>query len=188
MKYLKILGVMGLVALAGVYFASPYYVTARIAAAAQARDAEKVSEYIDYVALRGSIKKQITEQANAMLAQQEAIGAGMGIPPAVADAMRERIMARVTDTIVEKAVSPEGLQQVMEREIERIKGDKTSGVAPEMSSVEYESDYEGLNRFRVSITTDANGQAMENPPYVVMTRRGFAVWRIVDVRLPANGE
>jgi hypothetical protein len=78
-----VLGVIAVVAVLGYGYASPYLALDRLKRAADARDAQTVSEYVDYPALRESLKEQVagllTRRLHATGNPFAAIGAMIGV-------------------------------------------------------------------------------------------------------------
>ena len=70
--------------LTGYYFASPWAMLARFKADAQARKTDKMKNYVDFVAVRASLKAQIQERVRAKIGVERdnpiaAIGMGLAI-------------------------------------------------------------------------------------------------------------
>lgn len=76
---------IAVVAALGYAYASPYIALDRLKRAADSRDVETVNEYVDYAALRGSLKQQVTGLLTRRLNVQHngnplaAIGAMIGV-------------------------------------------------------------------------------------------------------------
>ena len=72
--------------LTGYYFASPWAMLARFKADAQARKTDKMEKYVDFVAVRASLKAQIQERVRAKIGVERdnpiaAIGMGLSATP-----------------------------------------------------------------------------------------------------------
>lgn len=147
----------------GWYFGSPYWTLKQIHSAAEARDGDRLAAYVDFPALRDSLKAELAAAAMAQASQdEEGFGvAGAAIGTAFAGAM------------VDQMVTESGLREMMRQE------DRRGPAAIEdfdMESIEIERV--GLSEFRLtSKDPEMKGGA------VVFLREGLA-WKVAGVRLP----
>ena len=186
--------------LTGYYFASPWAMLARFKADAQARKTDKMEKYVDFVAVRASLKAQIQERVRAKIGveRDNPIAAiGMGLANAV------------IDPVVQVAASPQGIVAMMNGE-NPLPGLNRLGIAvpeplprmqpqsweappdpapPEMRKVQLQTAptskhkqwrlaYQGLNHAVVQPVPFERGE-----PYLLMQRRGLFGWKVVDVQL-----
>ncbi len=97
--------VLLMVAVLGYAYASPYIVLDRLKRAADARDAETVNAYVDYPALRLSLKQQVTELLMRRIDAQK-----HGNPFAVIGAM---IGAALIGPLVDAYATPDGVAAIL---------------------------------------------------------------------------
>ena len=186
--------------LAGYYVASPWAMLARFKADAQARNADKMENYVDFVAVRASLKAQIQERVRAK------IGVGRDNPIA---AIGMGLANAVIEPVVQVAASPQGIVAMMNGE-NPLPGLNQLGIAvpeplpriqpqswplhpypapPEMRKVQQQTapaakrkpwrlSYQGLDHAVVRTVPFEQGE-----PYLVMQRRGLFTWKVVDVQL-----
>jgi hypothetical protein len=97
--------VIALVAGLGFVYASPYIALDRVKRAADARDAQTVSRYVDFPALRESLKQQVTELLTRRIDIQKS-----GNPLAVIGAM---IGAALVGPLVDSYATPAGVAAIL---------------------------------------------------------------------------
>lgn len=97
--------VVGVIALLGLVYASPYIALDRVKRAADARDAETVNRYVDFPALRESLKEQVGELLTRRIEVQKS-----GNPLAVIGAM---IGAALVGPLVDSYATPEGVAAIL---------------------------------------------------------------------------
>lgn len=97
--------VLILVAALGFIYASPYIALNRVKRAADARDAQTVNEYVDFPALRASLKEQVA----ALLTRRVDIQKS-GNPLAIIGAM---IGAAVVGPLVDSYATPDGVAAIL---------------------------------------------------------------------------
>ena len=102
---LTALVVLILVAALGFIYASPYIALNRVKRAADARDAQTVNEYVDFPALRASLKEQVA----ALLTRRVDIQKS-GNPLAIIGAM---IGAAVVGPLVDSYATPDGVAAIL---------------------------------------------------------------------------
>lgn len=151
---------------AGWWFGSPYWTLSQIRAAAKSNDADAISAYVDYPALRQDVKEKLTERMVGLTSGNDAtskLGRAMG-------------MALVTP-MVDTFVSPAGLKTAFERI-------GTGGAAKAGAAVRGQGGKEkqpkverlGFNSFRVG-DPDQPGSGL------VFERRGLG-WKLAGIDLP----
>ena len=97
--------VLVVVAALGFVYASPYIALDRVKRAADARDAQTVNEYVDFPALRDSLKQQVTELLTRRIDIQKS-----GNPLAVIGAM---IGAALVGPLVDSYATPDGVAAIL---------------------------------------------------------------------------
>lgn len=150
-------------------YATPYLAVSGMRSAAEARDAQRLSGYIDFPAvkedLKGTLNAKLTGNVRASDNPIAAMGSALG--------------AMLINPMVDLFITPEAIAQMMQGEKPRLTGkggDSQSGAKAETSM-----GYEGMNRFVVSVRKQ--GEEGE-PVSMVMQRDGLAAWKLVALRLP----
>lgn len=159
-----------LLAAVGWYVFSPQWTLWQIREAAEKRNADKLSSYIDYPKVRESMKSQL----KAAMAAKMMEGGGNGI-----EAIGMAIGMQMMDPMIDAMISPEGLQAGFAK---AAKSDRQAGkkAAPfklgEKDSYEIERD--GIDAFEVVIE-----DPKEEPTLLKFERRGLG-WVLAGVQLP----
>lgn len=157
---------------AGAWYAfSPQWTLWQIRQAAEARDAEELSAYVDYPKVRESMKSQLKAAMAAKMMESgsngfEAIGMAIGM--------------QMMDPMIDAMISPEGLQAGFAR---AAKADQQAGkkAAPFALGEDdsYRIERDGIDAFRVVIE-DPGKEAT----FLKFERRGLG-WVLAGVQLPA---
>ena len=184
--------VLILVAALGFIYASPYIVLNRVKRAADARDAQTVNQYVDFPALRASLKEQIA----ALLTRRVDIQKS-GNPLAIIGAM---IGAAVVGPLVDSYATPDGVAAILNGVPPRgnpgeqppqagnapsasPSGAPASTVAAAQEAPKQPPNttagYRGLNTFVVTYQHGA-GDARYS---VILRRDGLVSWKLVAVDL-----
>jgi hypothetical protein len=152
-------------------YSTPFLALRNMRDAASARDAVTLSEYVDYSAVRESLKTALRAKVtpekppdNPLLAM------GLAFASAVADPMIDRL------------VTPDSLARAFAGDSPL--GSASSGLGPgfdPFGGVQTTSGYESLNTFAVSVKNPALPGA---PVSFVLTRNGIAGWKLTSLRLP----
>jgi hypothetical protein len=171
---------LSLAALAAYWYVSPALVLRRMHAAARAGDAEAFNAHVDYPRLRESLKRELALSLGWP-------GAAPGRPED--DTLGARLGRAVLERLVDATVRPEVVMQLM-RVGRLARGDAAADDAPAGAS--------GPGRGRLVWTAERPGPdryvayALREgaPPGqrvgLVFERRGFADWRLVELRLPPD--
>ena len=93
-RWLVALAVLVLLAAGGWVWGSPYYTLWQMKRAAEARDVDALASHVDFDAVRGSVKTQLSARMH---------GEGGGVLGAL-------VRSGIADTVVDAAVSPEGMR------------------------------------------------------------------------------
>jgi len=180
MKKLIALAVVVLVLLAGWIAAGPFIAIHGIREAIREQDAARLSEYIDFPALRTSLKQQVDDYVVRR--------AGADAQSSLLGSVALRLASGATDGIIDAMATPAGLAAVMEGRNfwDRLNGARSEGdsyaTAPPRDPLEdAKYRFESPSRFTATLA-NADG----DPVVFVLTRDGFS-WRITDVRLPLAG-
>jgi hypothetical protein len=160
--------VAGLVALlvvvlgVGWYFASPSYTLSQMKAAAQANDADALSSYIDYTALREDMK---TELMARMMAEAQKDKSGFG-------ALGVALGAAMIGPFVDAMTSPAGVRAMMLSNEANKSARKVPVTVDENPIIERR----GLSEFIVKSKSEPNGG-------MVFKRYGLG-WKLAGIDLP----
>lgn len=175
---MKIIFALLLAVVCGALFAQPYYTAYQMRAAADRRDHEALASYIDFPAVRASLKRQGPEFAQRQVAKK--VGEG---PLSELGGLLGSVLS---DRMIDAAVTPESLGKLMAHDQARPAaptppaepGDP--GRPQPQPEPEPEPDlqfgYTAWNRFEV--TSDDHGQITR----MVLGRQGLA-WRLIAVIL-----
>lgn len=175
------IGAIALIALFAYVAAGPYLTINAIRAAVKSEDPRALARQVDFPALRGSLKAQLSDR----LVRE----AGPGLQASPFGAIGLRIAGGLVGGAVDAMVTPLGLAAIMEgrRTWRRVDGFGTlpSTATPStadgqpvepLRAAEYR--YESLSRFTATVQ-DESGR----PVVFVLTRDGLR-WRLSDIRLP----
>ena len=159
-------------ALGAWFYFTPHLAVSEMKSAAEAKDAAKLSAYVDFPAVKESFKASL----NAKLAMQ-APKEQDGNPFA---ALGAAMAAALINPMVDALITPEGLAMMM-------KGDKPQpGVNAEQaqqtdSNTDTSMSYESFDRFVVTVKKKG---AAEEPLGFVFNREGMFSWKLSALRLP----
>ncbi|MBS0447980.1 MAG: DUF2939 domain-containing protein [Proteobacteria bacterium] len=172
------------VALAGYWYAAPLLTLRAMQTAAARGDAAAFSRHVDYPRLRASLKGELAQQATARW------GGGQNLAGAAVGAL---LGLGVVDRLVDALVQPEIVMRVMQegrmlppldpRGEPQDRAAGPAGPASTASSDEtlhWRQERQGTDRY---IAQAWRGRG-ERRVTLVLERRGFADWQLVEIRLP----
>ncbi len=174
-KKVKSLIGAALVALGAYYIASPYVAANSLAKAVQTRNAEAASEYIDFSALRVSVRDKLQAKVAQEAAKDGAAGAVLGMAFA----------SMLIEPIVNAFVSPQGLIAVLNGEEPQMFGEEkeASKESTEKRLVErtgkanFSIKYSGLNKVEI-----VNKDKPSDGGFI-FTRHGLFKWKITELSM-----
>lgn len=170
MKKISILVIGLLVVIASYLYASPYLALNNIKNAAQARDADKLSSYIDFP----SVKQGVKEQVKAKFASEMITGENQN----GFEALGSMLAASMIDTLVDGLITPDGMAAMMlEKSTE---ADTTQEESNEFKELDYETSYTSFNSFQVDINNKENRGVK-----ITLYRDGLR-WKINNIDLPLD--
>jgi hypothetical protein len=196
---IKAVAAIAVVAVLGYAYASPYVALDRLKRAADARDAQALNQYVDYPALRQSLKDQVTQLLTRRIDEQKlhnpfaAIGAMIGVA--------------LVGPLVDAYATPDGVAAILDGMPPRGKpgehpsepGEPSENMAanaapsqpapapapspnpPASAPVppKTTAGYRGVNEFVVTYQRSAG-----NAPYsAILHRNGLFSWKLVGVEL-----
>lgn len=175
-KWLAVVIVVLVLAL-GWIAAGPFFAINGIRQAVKAQNAAALSEYIDFPAVRTSLKQQVDDYVVRR--------AGADVQSSLLGSIALQLASGATDGIVDMMATPAGLAALMEGRNfwHRLRGQRSSedsyATAPARDPLEgAKYRYESPSRFTATLD-NADG----DPVVFVLTRNGFA-WKVTEVRLP----
>ena len=154
------------------FYFTPYLAVSGMKSAAEAKDAAKLSGYVNFPAVKESLKASF----NAKLASQvakEKDGNPFG-------ALGAALAAAFINPMIDALVTPESLAMMM-------KGDKSQPAKTAAQSKPAESDadtsmaYESFDRFVVTVKKRGS---TDEPLGLVFNREGTFSWKLSSLRLP----
>jgi hypothetical protein len=166
-------GLMLAVIVAAYWYMSPYMTVHNMQRAADRNDADAFNDLVDYPALRESFKGQISAKMTQSMSQDNAN------PFAALGTM---IGMAVADRMVDAFVRPETVMQAMETGRFRPAAGGGQSEAADKKKVHWSYERKSLDRL---IATAKSDDGSDSPgPSFVFYRRGFADWRLTEIRLP----
>jgi hypothetical protein len=184
------------VALIAVAYASPYLVVNRLRDAVQARDAQMINRYVDYPALRASLKTELTQMLSRRVETQKlqhplaALGALVGmafVNPLVDAYATPDGVAALLAGMPPRGEPGEAPPSVIDQQSSDQVPPQPQEAPPSPASTEAQTEprakgdagYRDINTFAVNY---ARGSG--TPAYaVVFHRRGWFTWQIDAVEL-----
>jgi len=170
--------VLILIALVLAMFAgSPYLAVHEMQAAARVHDAAKLGGYVDFVALRESLKTGL----HAKLLGQDRNANG---DPTPANAMGAAVAGALLGPMVDALITPDSLARVLQGQrpaaaaVHSVTG--AQGDAAPAESLETHMGYESLNSFALSIRKKGSD---DEPVDLVFHRDGLFGWKLAELRL-----
>ena len=157
-------------------YASPYWTLHQMKTAIAKKDADGLSEHIDFPALRASFKGQMMTMMNKHIESAE-----MANNPIAA--MGQMMGAALVNQVVDAAVSPAGVMAMMEagkvrpgtRPAPQANGD--ADAAKETSG--YSIDYRGWSKVAISTSQQDAGK-------FILKRTGLWSWQLSALELPES--
>lgn len=165
---------------AGFYAASPYVALHQIQNAAKEQDIQTLSGYVDFPKVQDSIKTQLKAELDNELSQtaEQNEFAMLGVVLATA----------VVDGLVEKIVTPQGLENLMSGQdvLQQLQMKKIQEPTEQSASDtdtqnwQFDTDYQSLNALNVNVKKSDGTEAVT----VQLERDGLLGWKIIGIELP----
>ena len=152
------------------YFA-PYLALRSMRNAAQAGDAAELSSYVDFPAVRESLKATVSRKMGD-------VAQGTGNPLALLGAAFANTLA---DPLVDVLVTPTNLALVLNGVNPQANGAAPSTPQPTDVDPETTAHYDGLSDFVVTVT---NRSFPSQPIGLVLHRSGLVAWKLSAITLP----
>jgi hypothetical protein len=168
-----------LVALCTWFYLTPYIAVWEMKSAAETKDAAKLANYVNFPALRSSLKASF----RAKLASNAAKSRKQGFFGTLGAAIQVAFVNPVIETLyvnpmIDTYVTPQSLARMMKGE-----NPKSAKAHPKSKPVEpdYVMAYENFDRFVVNVKKKGSSQ---KPVGLVFTREGLFSWKLSALRLP----
>lgn len=166
----------GVAAMFAIYVAAAPYITVhQMKSAAESRDAEALSEYIEFPSVRQSLK----DQMNAVF-MKEMTNELEGNPFAAVGAAFAGMMV---DKMVDAFVTPAGITQLMlgEKPNQTESGESAGDFAGDSAREPFANasmSYESLSKFIVTVKGDTGDEGK-----FILRRRGIG-WKLTEILIP----
>jgi Protein of unknown function (DUF2939) len=161
------------------FYLTPYIAVYGMKSAAEARDAARLSGYVNFPALRSSLKATFHAKlvSNARKNRNNGFFGALGSALAVAF-VNPVIEALYINPMIDSYVRPESLARMM-------KGEKPQSAKGKAQSTPAEPDYsmayESFDRFVVNVKKKGS---TKKPVGLVFRREGLFSWKLSALRLP----
>lgn len=155
------------------FFFTPYLTANAMRAAAEERDGEKLSGYVDFPALKESLKASF----NAKLASDVVADSDASAFSALGAAMAAALLNPMIDALV----TPESLVMMMEGRKPEPGKSTESEPTNEALDADISMSYENMNTFVVTVIKRGGEQ---EPIGLVLRRDDLFFWKLSAVRLP----
>ncbi|QPF76177.1 DUF2939 domain-containing protein [Roseateles sp. DAIF2] len=174
MKFKSLLIALVALAAAGLY-ATPYLTVQQMRAAAKERDGERLASYVDFPAVRASLKTEV----QAKLAGLDRNERG---DPTPAAAMGAAVAGALLGPMVDALITPEALGRILQGQ-QPVSAMTRVGERPAEAPERLETamGYESPSRFVFSVRRQGAG---EEPVDLVLRREGLLQWKLAELRLP----
>lgn len=175
MKFKSLLIGLAVLLAAGLY-ATPYLTVHQMREAARQRDGERLASYVDFPAVRASLKTEV----QAKLAGLDRNERG---DPTPASAMGAAVAGALLGPMVDALITPEAVGRMLQGQpplsaMTRV-GDREPGESA--SKLDTTMGYESAGRFVFSVKRRG---ADEDPVDLVLRREGLLRWKLAELRLP----
>ena len=175
-KRIKIGGAFALAIFSIWLFFSPYLAAYSMKRAAENRDADKLSSYVDFPAVKESFKGQINAKVASDMAQISKDNPFSGLGVALA--------AAFISPMVDALVTPENLRSMMEGEKPKLGNSQTEPTTAKSGEpnkdIELDMAYKGLNQFSIVVWQKDKPEKIT----FILNRDGLISWKLVSIRLP----
>lgn len=161
-----------LVLLLGYVVSTPYIAVSQMQAAAEARDGQALSEYIDFVAVRQSLNTQLT----ALLANQMT----QSTDDDAMDLLGAAFGSKIIELLLDAIVTPEGLVAVLNGDsMTDVLDQEASAASSTPANTSVSMGYQSFDTFGVTITNTDTQSAT-----TLLLKRDGLNWRLSEILLP----
>ena len=176
-KILFILCGLTVIALSVCFYYTPHWAVSNMKEAAENRDADTLSEYVDFPALKESLKANF----NAMMATE--VSNNMNDNPF--GAFGAALAAAFINPMIDNLVTPESLAMMMKGEkpkLEKINRENENNRPDTDENTETVMKYDNFNSFIVTVKEKGSS---EDPIKMIFKRHGIVSWKLTALRLPS---
>jgi hypothetical protein len=170
-RYGLIAGILGAFIGGGAIYASPYLTLYQMYQSVKQKDAQGVASYVNFPALRESVKTNVQGLVSQELSKQD--------NPLMA-LIGSAVSGFVVDPVIDQIVTPEGVAALLEGQQLLLNRDRQPQLSEKATEVEVQPHYESFNQFVVSVKPKGE-TAM--PVDLLLSREGLG-WKVTGVRLP----
>lgn len=159
----------------GIYF-TPHLAVSNMRKAAQDNDPDRLSDYVDYAALRESLKANFNATMASEVAKSKS-GNPFG-------ALGATLAAMIVNPMIDALVTPESLAMLLsgkKPQIGKSNSSRKSIYTKMENDPEITMSYEGLHRF---VVKNKPKDPSEEPVKLIYKRNGFISWKLSAVRFP----
>lgn len=180
-KSISILFGLFFIALGVCFYYTPHWAVSNMKKAAENRDADTLSEYVDFPSLKESLKANF----NAMMATE--VSNNMSDNPF--GAFGAALATAFINPMIDNLVTPESLAMMMKGEKPELKKTnrknekKTSNTSSNTNeNTEMTMSYDNFNSF---IVTTKEKNSSDDPVKMIFKRHGIISWKLSALRLPS---
>lgn len=175
----KFFALLLVLVLAAGFYSTPYYTAHQLQQAAHSKDSQRLNSYIDYPALRTSLKESISQNFSQALLNNKTDN-GM-------NAFAAMFASAFVTPLIDSLVTHENIALMLQAELpEKLK--HTDKQAAEANKQEMEKDqlimaksYVDFDHFAVDIAHQQQPQAIFR---FTFTRQGLFAWKLTGLTLP----
>jgi len=178
-KTISAIVVVAVLSVGGAYYGSPYWAVYQMQAAAKAREGDRLAVYVDFPAVRESLKSQLQAMMLKRMQSQE-------VKDSPFAAMGMMLAGGMLNLLVDQMITPESVAIMIDRGKAKTAAGEAIPAASDNSSVDsgksprVERRYEGMSVFKVELhdpQTDAPALTL------VLNREGWFGWKLKAIRL-----
>jgi len=184
MRKLYILVAVAILLGVGAYFGSPYWTIHQIRNAAEAGQGDRLADYVDFPAVRESVKTQL-----AASMQKDLNGPKMKNNPFAA--LGQSLAVGLVNTMVDAMITPDGIANMIRSgHVARTAAPSAAATsAAPAPTAPAEPDnrpklrqgYEGMNIFKAALLDPKTGEDLME---AVLSRQGMFAWRLTAISIP----
>lgn len=158
------------------FYFTPHVSVYNMKKAAEKKDAEALSRYVDYPSLRESLKANFNAMMASEIAKSDdpfgALGTALG--------------AALVNQMIDAFITPESLAMLIKGEEPQMgesgKGQEGGASSKTKTEAETSMSYEGINQFVVKVKEKGSS---EDPIKFIYKRAGIISWKLSALRLPS---
>jgi hypothetical protein len=161
------------------FYFTPYLAVDGMKSAAEAKDAARLSSYVNFPALRNSLKATFHAKlvSNARKTRNDSFFSALGSAMAVAF-VNPVIEALYINPMIDTYVTPASLARMMKGENPQ---SRTGGTQSKPAEPDISMSYESFDRFVVNVKKKGS---TKKPVGLVFNRDGLFSWKLSALRLP----